>query len=611
MKTKCLLAFTALTLAFSLQPSAFGQGTAFTYQGRMTSGASGVTGLYDFHIVLYDSLAGGNALRQQNFTAIGVTNGLFVLPLDFGGNSFKGEPLWLSLSAKTNGSAAPFVAMTPRQPLTPAPYAMFAGSADSVVNGAIGNAQLAGQSVAQFNLQVAGTPAAGRVVGTDGSGLVWTDLGALSGAWNLSGNAGTTPATQFLGTTDNQPLEMKVFGLRAFRLEPSLTGAPNVIGGAGANFAAPGVGGATIGGGGAAGLYANSVAQDFGTVSGGAQNRAAGLAASVGGGTFNTASGNNSFVGGGGDGTSSGGNTASGSLSVIVGGSANVAAGQAATVGGGYGNRATGSSATVGGGSQNYAGTNLSLVCGGSGNSATNFVATVVGGANNVAGGYGSFVGGGGVDGFAAAANVASGNAAVVGGGLGNTAGGRASFVGGGAQNTASGEYAVVPGGGLNVAAGSASFAAGLYARATNHGAFVWSDFHPLEFNSTADNQFLVRATGGVGINLNNPQAALDVAGSFRLNAGTILTNLLVGQAQMSGGSASSRTNLTITFPKPFLTPPRVVATVAADPAWDVDDTYVVSVRKVTLTSCVVNILRVDSASGWSQSLRVNWIAWE
>src|SRR5256885_2212174 len=40
-------------------------------------------------------------------------------------------------------------------------------------------------------------------------------------AWSRTGNAGTDPSVNFLGTTDNQPLEFKVNGRRALRLEPT------------------------------------------------------------------------------------------------------------------------------------------------------------------------------------------------------------------------------------------------------------------------------------------------------------------------------------------------------------------------------------------------------
>jgi hypothetical protein len=56
----------------------------------------------------------------------------------------------------------------------------------------------------------------------------------------------------------------------------------------------------------------------------------------------------------------------------------------------------------------------------------------------------------------------------------------------------------MVPGGSLNSAQGNYSFAAGLRAKASAHGSFVWADSQDADFASTADNEFSVRATGGV-----------------------------------------------------------------------------------------------------------------
>jgi hypothetical protein len=39
--------------------------------------------------------------------------------------------------------------------------------------------------------------------------------------WNLKGNGGTNPATDFLGTTDNRPLVIKTQGKEALRIDPS------------------------------------------------------------------------------------------------------------------------------------------------------------------------------------------------------------------------------------------------------------------------------------------------------------------------------------------------------------------------------------------------------
>ena len=80
---------------------------------------------------------------------------------------------------------------------------------------------------------------------------------------------------------------------------------------------------------------------------------------------------------------------------------------------------------------------------------------------------------------------------AVIGGGYGNLTQTNSAypFIGGGYGNTIQSNsfYAVIPGGYANVAGGSGSFAAGSYARATNNGAFVWSDTSITSvFNSTS-----------------------------------------------------------------------------------------------------------------------------
>ena len=76
---------------------------------------------------------------------------------------------------------------------------------------------------------------------------------------------------------------------------------------------------------------------------------------------------------------------------------------------------------------------------------------------------------------------------------------------GGGFLNSISGQFATVPGGRQNIAAGYA-FAAGRRAKALHQGAFVWADSSDFDFASTGLNQFLIRAGGGVGIGINNPQ---------------------------------------------------------------------------------------------------------
>ena len=104
--------------------------------------------------------------------------------------------------------------------------------------------------------------------------------------------------------------------------------------------------------------------------------------------------------------------------------------------------------------------------------------------------------------------------AATVGGGEGNQAIGNHPTVGGGYRNGALNSYATVPGGANNTAGGEYSFAAGQQAQAQNQGAFVWADSQNAAFSSTANDQFLIRAQGGVGIGTASPGELLEVSGA-------------------------------------------------------------------------------------------------
>ncbi|HEY5998841.1 MAG TPA: hypothetical protein VI078_05995 [bacterium] len=299
-----------------------------------------------------------------------------------------------------------------------------------------------------------------QAIAADGTVRCEVDDGEGS-TWSLAGNSGTNPATNFIGTTDSSPLELRVNNQRALRLERTVTSGEwsiwwyagqNVVGGDAGNWVTPRVTAATISGGGGirdGAAAANRVTDVGGTVSGGLGNQAGnagdfvddGRLATVGGGGYNTASGANATVAGGGD------NTASGANATVAGGGANTASGWFAAVSGGGGNTAS-----------SYA----AAVCGGSGNSAANEYAVVAGGRQNVAGGYASFAAG-------SQANVRT--PAESGDSYGDT------------------------------------------------GTFVWNDNSGGSFQSTGDNQFLVHASGGVGINKNNPSCALDVAGTASATA--------------------------------------------------------------------------------------------
>lgn len=101
-------------------------GTAISYQGDLQKLGVPITDTCDFSFRLFDdpSASGSQVGTDQVVVGVAVTNGLFhVTELAFGEGAFNGEARWLDLSVKCTGDAG-FVALSPRQAVTPTPYAL-------------------------------------------------------------------------------------------------------------------------------------------------------------------------------------------------------------------------------------------------------------------------------------------------------------------------------------------------------------------------------------------------------------------------------------------------------------------------------------------------------
>lgn len=102
-------------------------GTQFTYQGNLQFAAQAADGLHDFSFTLFDTGEAGTALAQPVLLeAVPVVDGMFSVALDFGGGVFDGQVRFLSIAVRATDSADEFQSLTPRQPVTATPYALFA-----------------------------------------------------------------------------------------------------------------------------------------------------------------------------------------------------------------------------------------------------------------------------------------------------------------------------------------------------------------------------------------------------------------------------------------------------------------------------------------------------
>lgn len=403
-------------------------GTVFTYQGRLTDGGSLASGAYDFLFTLYDAddWQFGPPISRED---VQVTDGLFTVHLDFGDYAFLGWERYLEIGVRPGDSEGDYTTLSPRQPLTAAPFALSLPGlftlpndfSPNVIGGYAGNSvweDLVGATISGGGGDEMENVVTDRfcTVGGGGNNVAGDESEDTTDAWFATvGGGWQNRATSYNATV-------------AGGAENSASGGSSFVGGGWLNVAS---------------------GENHATVCGGGENEASGDAATVGGGSTNTAGGEyNATVGGG------YGNTANASDSTVGGGNSNTADGWAATVSGGYTNTITAGVATIGGGEANTASGDHATISGGESNVADGLRATVGGGRDNVASANATTIGGGG-------SNEASNHYATIGGGGSNAASGNSSAVGGGQHNSASADYATVGGGASNTAAGFAAMVGG------------------------------------------------------------------------------------------------------------------------------------------------------
>lgn len=108
----------------------------FTYQGRLLDNNVAADGLYDVEFKLFDDTATGTQVGNTiTVHDIDVIEGYFTVALDFGNDIFNGDDRWLQISVRPGNSTGSFTILSPRQKITPTPYAIYAERAGEAIGG--------------------------------------------------------------------------------------------------------------------------------------------------------------------------------------------------------------------------------------------------------------------------------------------------------------------------------------------------------------------------------------------------------------------------------------------------------------------------------------------
>lgn len=103
-------------------------GSAFTYQGQLVYDDAPINDTCDFNFSLWDGIGAGSTQVGSDVLLpdVVVSDGLFTVSLDFGVNAFDGDARWLQINVNCGEG---IIELSPPQPLTPSPYALYAADA--------------------------------------------------------------------------------------------------------------------------------------------------------------------------------------------------------------------------------------------------------------------------------------------------------------------------------------------------------------------------------------------------------------------------------------------------------------------------------------------------
>jgi hypothetical protein len=159
-------------------------GNGFTYQGKLIDTNSPANGQYDLQFTLYDTPTAGTLVGSPiTMTNQTVTDGLFTVQLDFGASAFQGSARWLEIAVQPT-SGGGYTTLSPRQPLTAAPYALSL-KPGAIITGSLSPVTSPVISVTNTNTGLGST-------GIYGSGGRYGVRGATNSGWGVYGSSSSS-----------------------------------------------------------------------------------------------------------------------------------------------------------------------------------------------------------------------------------------------------------------------------------------------------------------------------------------------------------------------------------------------------------------------------------
>ncbi|MGE0480387.1 MAG: DUF1572 family protein [Phycisphaerae bacterium] len=147
--------------------------TTVTYQGQLKQFGQHANDSCDFEFRMFDAPFGGTQIgptltfdgQLGNPPPISVVDGLFMAGLDFGVGAFQGDARYLEVSVRCPSGTGSYETLSPRQPLTAAPYALYALDSPASFNLPLEVTLPADQTLLSLTNSTAGPTGGGALVG--------------------------------------------------------------------------------------------------------------------------------------------------------------------------------------------------------------------------------------------------------------------------------------------------------------------------------------------------------------------------------------------------------------------------------------------------------------